>query len=165
MISKFGTDLLLIGILAAFSLSVSLLLRPDCERNSTASSGSDKLVGTSATGERTNPVLSLNQLKKYIDEEPDPILIDTRKSNTFRRGHIPGAISIPGGDFSNHYDLLQEQLEPHKGRLVVVYCDSAWCGTATNAQSHLVARGFENVGIFLDGIRKWREEELPEERG
>ena len=165
VIAKIWKDLLLIGVLGVFSISVSLLLRPDCERSSPPRFTANNTVNENTDGEQGNPILSLNQLREHLAGESVPILIDTRKASTFRRGRIPGAISIPGNDFSNIYDLLQEQLEPHKSELVVVYCDSAWCGTAANVQSHLVARGFENVGIFLDGIRKWREEELPEERG
>jgi rhodanese-related sulfurtransferase len=74
--------------------------------------------------------ISARELKGMIDRQEDFVLVDARDEVWFRRGHIPGAISIPAEDASlaavdirRPKRLLHpERLPADRGRLLVFYC-------------------------------------------
>ena len=86
-----------------------------------------------------------------------PLIIDVRTPEEFGDGHVPGAINIPHDQIG---DRLVE-LEPHRGRDVVVYCRSGRrAGFAAEALSDA---GFQV--LHLDGDMKgWRAAGRAEER-
>jgi rhodanese-related sulfurtransferase len=74
--------------------------------------------------------VSARQLKEMMDRREDFVLVDARDEVWFRRGHIPGAISIPAEDAPlERVDLRRpkrllhpERLPADRGRLLVFYC-------------------------------------------
>lgn len=42
----------------------------------------------------TSNRISIDQLKSLLDGKTDVIVVDTRSANSYRSGHIPGAISM-----------------------------------------------------------------------
>ena len=65
--------------------------------------------------------LSPEQLKTLVDRKTPMVLVDTRTEYEFRKGRIPGAISIPPERFAK----LGELLPPDKGVHLVFYCRGA----------------------------------------
>ena len=90
---------------------------------------------------------------KSIFDKGDALFVDARSQNDYDNGHIPGAISLPVGQFEagiesflNRYPLEQP---------IVIYCSGRNC-----EDSHLLAQalsdvGFTNVRIFIDGFPAW----------
>ena len=74
--------------------------------------------------------ISARELKGMLDRRQDLMLVDARDEIWYRRGHIPGAISIPAGDapvgavdVRRPKRLLHpERLPADRGRLLVFYC-------------------------------------------
>lgn len=60
------------------------------------------------------------------------LIIDLRSSQEFRRGHVTGAINVPGGRF-------KDELAGRRGETVVLYCDRGSLSLA-------VARELEQAG-------------------
>jgi rhodanese-related sulfurtransferase len=79
-------------------------------------------------------------------------LIDARSVQDFTECHIPGAINLP-------YRKITAESTAHLSReqLLVVYCWSPGCNSATKAAARLSALGFQ-VKEMIGGIEYWRRE-------
>lgn len=87
-------------------------------------------------------------LKQYLDpaaletlsqkivrgEETDIVIIDVRPEDTYRKGHIPGAINIPNGLTKGAYEDL-------KTKDMVLYCETGI--RVEFAKKNLVRDGFD----------------------
>ena len=70
------------------------------------------------------PSVSVEWVKKQIDNNADMVLIDSRpKRKKFDKGHIPTAVSIPDSQF----DKLKDQLPKDKNKPLVFYCGGFKC--------------------------------------
>ena len=85
------------------------------------------------------------------------LLIDARGVQDFEECHIPSAINLP-------YRKITAESIAHlpKEKLMVVYCWSPGCNSATKAALRLSALGFQ-VKEMLGGIEYWRREGGPVE--
>ena len=85
------------------------------------------------------------------------LLIDARSVQDFEECHIHSAINLP-------YRKITAESIAHlpKEKLLVVYCWSPGCNSATKAALRLSALGFQ-VKEMLGGIEYWRREGGPVE--
>jgi rhodanese-related sulfurtransferase len=90
-------------------------------------------------------------LKKLVDAKT-VVLIDCNGSDSFKAGHIPGAI-----DFAANKDKLAELLPKDKGALIVAYCGSTKCSAHKAGAAAAVALGYTNVTSFEEGLAGWKE--------
>jgi rhodanese-related sulfurtransferase len=83
------------------------------------------------------------------------VLIDARAAQDFEECHIPGALNLP-------YRRITAESTAHlsKEQLLVVYCWSPGCNSATKAAARLNALGFQ-VKEMIGGIQYWRLEGGP----
>jgi rhodanese-related sulfurtransferase len=80
------------------------------------------------------------------------VLIDSRSAQDFEECHIPGAINLP------YRRINAESTAPlSKAQLLVVYCWSPGCNSATKAAARLSALDFQ-VKEMIGGIEYWRRE-------
>lgn len=84
--------------------------------------------------------------------EVDFVLVDTRGPLAFERGHVPGAINIPGRL------MTTETLAAYPTSTVfVVYCAGPHCNGANKAAVKLAALGYP-VKEMIGGVTGWLDE-------
>ena len=96
--------------------------------------------------------ITLEDLLEMQTNDEDFKLVEVLSEDSFKRGHIPGAINIPGGN-------LESEAEKHldKTDKIVVYCSSYSCQASTNAAKTLLEMGYENVLDFKAGKKGWSD--------
>jgi len=97
------------------------------------------------------PEISLDDLKKAVAEKK-VVLIDCNGSESFAKGHIPGAI-----DFEAAKADLAKLLPQDKAALVVAYCGGPKCGAYKAGAEAAAKLGYANVKHFAGGISGWQK--------
>ncbi len=101
--------------------------------------------------------ISLEDLKKRLDERVATTLVDVREQHEFNQGYLPGAIHIPRG----FLEIQAEGKLPDKKAPLVVYCAG---GTRSAfAAKTLEEMGYENVLSANPGFVRWKDLRFPVE--
>ncbi len=90
---------------------------------------------------------------QQVGNAPGTLLLDARAAAVFRRGHIPGAVSLPLGEFSALFSRLEPLLR--QARLLVVYCSGWTCNDSRDLAGLLWARGLKNLLLYRGGMEDW----------
>ena len=100
------------------------------------------------------PSVSVEWVKKQIDNDADMVLIDSRpKRKKFDKGHIPTAVSIPDSQF----DKLNDQLPKDKNKLLVFYCGGFNCKLSHKSAKKAIDLGHTNVKVYAAGYPAWKK--------
>lgn len=99
--------------------------------------------------------ITADELNEKLDSENDFLLIDTLGDASYRRAHLPQAVSISAKE-DNFVDRV-EQAVTDKNQEVIVYCGSFDCGLSPQAAQRLVDAGFKNVVDYEGGLKDWAE--------
>jgi rhodanese-related sulfurtransferase len=78
-------------------------------------------------------------------------IVDVRRPEDYRRGHIPHAINVPREEWSTLLGL-------DRSRTNIVYCYSQQCHLATRACLEFARKGFRVVELE-GGFKAWQEYE------
>ena len=98
---------------------------------------------------RTDPAdLAADLLAK----EPGIVVIDTRSTEHYSAGHIPGAISFPHRTMN-----ASSTASLDRQTLYVCYCDGIGCNGSTRGACKLAALGFQ-VKELIGGLHWWRQD-------
>ena len=87
------------------------------------------------------------------------VFIDIRSFETYSKGHIKGAISIPRSQ------LIRRLREVPPGKLIITYCACIREHTAALAVVDLNAHGVNNAAALAGGWTEWVAEKLPTKTG
>ena len=92
-------------------------------------------------------------------DKGDALFVDARSQNDYDNGHIPGAVSLPVGQFEEQIEsfLNRYPAEQH----IVTYCSGRTCEDSHDLAQSLSDVGFTNVRIFIDGFPGWEAEGYP----
>ena len=85
------------------------------------------------------------------------LVVDTRTSDAYGRGHIPGAINIPHRTMS-----AATTARVDKDALIVTYCDGIRCNGSTKGALNMLQLGFR-VKELIGGLDCWRHDGYPVE--
>ncbi|MCJ7772917.1 MAG: rhodanese-like domain-containing protein [Desulfobacterales bacterium] len=92
------------------------------------------------------------ELKKWMDAEDKPILVNSLSPIEFGESYIPGAICIP-------MELMQvSQLIPADlNKPIVFYCYGPECMKSKIASDIAIKMGHENIYWYREGIEGWKK--------
>jgi len=107
----------------------------------------------------TYPDISIDEVKSAMAGKK-VILLDANGTESWRKGHIPGAL-----DFAAVKGNLSSLLPQDKGTLIVAYCVCAGCPYYLKAADAAAKLGYTNVRHFAPGIDGWRESGAPVDKG
>ena len=97
------------------------------------------------------PDISITELKTAIETKKVTV-IDVNGSQSYKAGHIPGAI-----DFVAKKAEIAKALPSEKDALVVAYCGGPTCGAYAAAAKAAKELGYTNVKHLSAGISGWKE--------
>lgn len=87
------------------------------------------------------------------------IFLDVREKQYYDYGHIERAQNIPIEQISK---LTDAEVQSWKAApTIIVYCNGVSCGIAYQAAKLLMAKGIDNVKIYVEGWPEWRSCKLP----
>jgi rhodanese-related sulfurtransferase len=98
---------------------------------------------------------------KEIYDKGHVLFVDSRSQNNFEQGHIPGAVSLPLGQFDQ---MIESFLSKHAlDQPMVTYCSGRTCEDSHHLARLLLEAGFTDVRVFIDGFPGWEAEGYPVE--
>jgi len=86
------------------------------------------------------------------------LMVDARSADEYRRGHIPGSVSLPLSDFENLPAVLAEIMASEKS--LIFYCSNHECDDSLLLALEIRALGRNDISVFIDGYDFWRDETL-----
>ncbi len=84
------------------------------------------------------------------------IFVDARSPEDYAEGHIKGALSVPLKQFDERIAAFQDRHAFNKA--IITYCSGRTCTDSHKLAQRLLQAGYENVAIFIDGYKGWKEE-------
>jgi rhodanese-related sulfurtransferase len=105
------------------------------------------------------PDISHDELKQAIAEKK-VALIDVNGSDSYKAGHIPGAVN-----FETKKNDLASALPADKNALVVAYCGNEKCGAYQAGAKKAKELGYTNVKHYSKGIAGWKKAGEQTEKG
>jgi rhodanese-related sulfurtransferase len=89
------------------------------------------------------------------------LFVDARSSDEYAEGHIEGAVNLPWDEFDQHFALVMADVSPVTP--LVTYCDGEGCALSKELAMALLAKGYTNVRVLVNGWTLWQEKRLPVE--
>jgi rhodanese-related sulfurtransferase len=114
------------------------------------------LTSLAAFAGDTFPNITTEQLKQAIAEKK-VVLLDANGADTYKAGHIPGALS-----FDKVEKDLAANLPKDKGALIVAYCGNEQCPAYAFAADKAKELGYTNIKHYAPGIEGWKKTEKTE---
>jgi len=87
------------------------------------------------------------------------VFVDVRSFETYSKGHIDGAISIPRSQMINRF----REIPP--GKLIITYCACVREHTAALAVVELAQHGVNSAAALAGGWTEWTAARLPTKTG
>lgn len=97
------------------------------------------------------PEVTLDELTKLVISK-GALIVDANSADTFKEGHIPGAVS-----FAANESKFAEVLPKDKSALIVAYCGGPRCTAWEDAAAAAKKLGYTNVKHYKGGIKGWKE--------
>ena len=107
------------------------------------------LAGSVYAGEY--PDITIKELKTDMKGKK-VTLLDANGTESWEKGHIPGAI-----DFSANEEKLASVLPKDKNALVVAYCGNPKCKAYQAAAKAAEKLGYKNIKHLSAGIAGWKD--------
>lgn len=93
------------------------------------------------------------ELKGYMDAGSDFVLLDALPQESYRKSHLPGALSMPA-------DTVEKSAPKallDKSQTIITYCGNAQCPKSREAAEKLEELGYTNVMEYEGGIEDWQK--------
>lgn len=97
---------------------------------------------------------------KAAAEAKSAVIIDVNGPDSYKAGHVPGALS-----YANIKGDLATKLPKDKSTPIIAYCGNPKCGAYAAAANAAKKLGYTNVKHMSAGIAGWNEAKMPTEAG
>ena len=115
---------------------------------------------TGPEGWEPEEINSVAQAKEIFDNG-NVLFVDARSQDNYEDGHLPGAVSLPVGQFD---EQIESFLNQHStDARIVTYCSGRTCEDSHNLAQFLSDVGYTHVRVFIDGFPGWEAEGYPVE--
>jgi len=88
-------------------------------------------------------------------QNEQPIILDVRTPNEYKRGHLQNSVLIPVQELQNRY----KELGTDKDREILIYCATG--NRSTVASKILIDSGFKHIVNMRGGIYDWSKKNYP----
>ena len=95
--------------------------------------------------------------------EEGAVFLDARSPQEYAQGHIRGARNVPWQSFDQYIDRVWGRF-PDDTRMVT-YCDGVHCSLGEDLARELMAMGYTQVRVLVNGWTRWVEAGLPVDTG
>ena len=119
------------------------------------------IITANATNENEYRIAEIDRVTDAakIFYDGDTLFVDARSTADYESGHIPGAISLPVGQFDEQIESFMKQYPPDQP--IVTYCSGRTCEDSHQLAQLLIEAGYNEVRIFIDGFPGWQAEGYP----
>ena len=115
-----------------------------------------------ATESGESLVISLEEARALCLDK-GAVFLDARSEEDYSRGHVQCAQNIPWQSFEKYMDRIWGVI-PEEA-VIVTYCDGEHCALSEDLAKELIAMGYKNVKVLLNGWTRWSEAGLPVAEG
>ena len=103
--------------------------------------------------------ISVKEVNK-LAESKSAVIIDVNGDDSFKAGHVPGALNFAG--IKDNFVL---SLPKKKDALIVAYCGNPKCGAYLKAAKAAEKLGYTNIKHMSAGISGWKVAGMKTEPG
>ncbi|MFO1512182.1 MAG: rhodanese-like domain-containing protein [Verrucomicrobiota bacterium] len=97
------------------------------------------------------PDISVKEVKA-LTETKKAVIIDVNGSESYQKGHVPGALN-----YEAISGKLASALPADKNALIIAYCGNPKCKAYKEAAEAAAKLGYKNVKHMSAGIAGWKE--------
>jgi rhodanese-related sulfurtransferase len=114
-------------------------------------------------------IVTAAELKVWIEQKKDMLIVDTNPEASYKKGHIPGAVhlEIQRPEITKLDDKLKNDLlkvlGPNKNSIIVFYCGFTECTRSHNGAMWATRLGYTNAYRQPGGIKAWSDAAYPME--
>jgi rhodanese-related sulfurtransferase len=87
------------------------------------------------------------------------LFVDARSAEDFNDGHVKGAVSLPVGQYDEQIDGFLERYDLDLP--ILTYCSGRTCQDSHHLAQLLMARGYMNISVMIDGFPGWETNGYP----
>ena len=109
------------------------------------------LASTAVMADEKVGDISHEELVKAV-KDGKVVLIDVNGTETYKKGHIPGAINFEADGAE-----LAKKLPEDKNTLIVAYCGSEKCNAYKKGAEAALKLGYTNVKHYKGGLAGWEK--------
>jgi len=122
---------------------------------------SQGVITASPSGTEEEKPEEINSVARAMEifDNGNVLFVDARSQDNYEDGHIPGAISLPVGQFDEQIESLLNRYSSDQP--IVTYCSGRTCEDSHDLAQFLSDAGFTNVRIFIDGFPGWEAKGYP----
>lgn len=95
--------------------------------------------------------------------DPEAVVVDSRTPDWFAGGTIPGAVSMPYTEMTEHLDELGCEVDfdgwdCKEAKRVAMFCNGIWCGQSPTAIRAMIDAGYpaDRIYWYRGGMQVWR---------
>ena len=121
-----------------------------------------KLANTPSEDTKNNiyKVVSLEQVKRLL-ADGKALFIDARDEESYRKGHVKGAINIFGDEPDQHFEAIAPL---PRDTLIVIYCNGPDCHLGRALAEFMKVLEFTSLYLYDDGWEGWQKAGMQEEQ-